>query len=272
MAKDTDRYHSVGPATARFVAQELLMKPFIWSAVSVHVHGRQHLDGLKPPFIVVGNHSSHLDACLIFGALPHRLSKNLAAGAAADYFFNHWYKSLSTTLFFNSFPVVRRGHEGKTGRHGMAGDLLAEGVPLLVFPEGTRSRTGAMSPFTAGVAALSISGNVPVVPTALVGAYAAMPYGADWIMPGRPDVHVVFGRPLQAAPGEIARQFTDRLYRYVVEMHDTTARAYGMPTQADFARAISLREAAARIERSEREQSERPADDVEEGPANADPS
>ena len=90
---------------------------------------------------------------------------------------------------------------------------------------------------------------MPVLPIALVGAYAAMPYGATVPVPGRPHVHVVFGRPLRAAPGEIAHQFSDRLHRYVVEMHDTTARAYGMPTQADFARAVALRAAAAQAER-----------------------
>jgi 1-acyl-sn-glycerol-3-phosphate acyltransferase len=127
----------------------------------------------------------------------------------------------------------------------MAGVLLNEGVPLLIFPEGTRSRTGAMARFTPGAAALSISRNVPVLPIALVGAYAAMPYGATVPVPGRPHVHIVFGRPLRAAPGEIAHQFSERLNRYVVEMHDTTARAYGMPTQADFHRAVALREAAA---------------------------
>jgi len=238
----------------------MLMKPYIWSAVHVHVHGRQHLDALKAPFIVVSNHSSHLDAPLIFGSLPRRLSKNLAAGAAADYFFNNWYKSLSTTVFFNSFPVVRKGYQGKAGRHGMANDLLADGVPLLVFPEGTRSRTGAMSPFTPGAAALSISRDVPIVPAALVGAYAAMPYGASVPTAGRPNVHVVIGRPLRAAPGERAMQFADRLYRYVVEMHDTTARAYGMPTQADFARAVALREAATKIENAEREERRRAAE------------
>ena len=253
MAKnDTNRYHSAGPAAARFVAQQLLMKPYIWSAVSVHVHGRAHLDAVKAPFIVIGNHSSHLDACLIFGALPRRLSKNLAAGAAADYFFNNWYKSLSTSLFFNSFPVMRSTHTAGAGRHGMARDLLTDGVPLLIFPEGTRSRTGAMSTFTPGAAALAISRDVPVIPTALVGAYAAMPYGVNMPVSGRPNVHVVFGRPLRAAPGEVARQFTGRLHRYVVEMHDTTARAYGMPTQADFARAVALREAAAEVARRER--------------------
>lgn len=242
----TNRYTAAGPAAARLVAQHLVMKPYIWSALSVHTHGMRNLDGLKPPFVVVANHSSHLDAPLIYGSLPRRLSKNLAAGAASDYFFDSWYKALPTALFFNSFPVER---QGMRGRRGMAGVLLNEGIPLLLFPEGTRSRTGAMANFKPGAAALSISRNVPVLPMALVGAYAAMPYGATVPVPGRPHVHVVFGRPLRAAPGEIAHQFSDRLHRYVVEMHDTTARAYGMPTQADFARAVALRAAAAQAER-----------------------
>lgn len=246
------RYTSPGPAIARMVAQQLVMKPYIWSVVNVHTHGMRNLDSLKPPFVAVANHSSHLDAPLIYGSLPRRLSRNLSSGAAADYFFDTWYKSLPTTLFFNSFPVVRQGHSNRTGRRGIAGELLSNGVPLLLFPEGTRSRTGAMSGFTPGAAALSISRDTPVLPIALVGAYAAMPYGATLPVPGRPHVHIVFGRPLRAAPGEIARQFSDRIYRYVVEMHDTTARAYGMPTQADFARAVALRQAAAEAEKERR--------------------
>lgn len=244
---NTSRYSAAGPAAARLVAQHLVMKPYIWSSLSVHTHGMRNLDGLKQPFVVVANHSSHLDAPLIFGALPRRLSKNLSAGAASDYFFDSWYRALPTALFFNSFPVER---QGLRNRRGMAGVLLNEGIPLLLFPEGTRSRTGAMASFKPGAAALSISRNVPVLPIALVGAYAAMPYGANVPVPGRPHVHVVFGRPLRAGPGEIAHQFSDRLYRYVVEMHDTTARAYGMPTQADFARAVALRAAAAQAERA----------------------
>lgn len=241
----TGQYSAKGPAAARLVAQHLVMKPYIWSALTVHTHGLRNLDGLKPPFVVIANHSGHLDAPLIFGALPRRLSKNLATATAGDYFFDAWYKALPTKLFFNSFPVARRGHQRSAAQRGLSSKLLADGVPVLIFPEGTRSRTGAMARFTPGAAALSISKNVPVLPIALVGSYAAMPYGATVPVPGRPHVHVVFGRPLRAAPSEIALQFSERLHRYVVEMHDTTARAYGMPTQADFARAVALRAAAA---------------------------
>lgn len=238
---NTNRYSAAPGVAARFVSQKFVMKPYIWSILHVHEHGRRNLDGLKPPFIAVANHSSHLDAPLVMGSLPRRLSRNLAAGAAADYFFDNWYTAAATRLFFNAFPVDRKGLRN---RKGLAGVLLSEGVPLLLFPEGTRSRTGAMKNFTPGHAALSISRNVPVLPIALVGAYAAMPYGATVPVGGRPNVHVVFGRPLKAAPGEIAHQFSERIYRYVVELHDSTARAYGMPTQADFHRAVALRKAA----------------------------
>ena len=73
-----------------------------------------------------------------------------------------------------------------------------------------------------------------------------MPYGQSLPLPGRPPVHIVFGVPQRALPGETVPHFKDRLYNYVVELHDTTARAYGMPTQADFQRAVALRAAAAR--------------------------
>ncbi|MFV0405293.1 MAG: lysophospholipid acyltransferase family protein [Propioniciclava sp.] len=240
------KYSAKPQSAARFLAQHLVMKPYIWSAVSVHIHGERQLEDLSAPFIAVANHSSHLDTTVIYGAFPRRLSRNLAAGAAADYFFKEKLKSMGTRLFFNAYPVDRGGMRA---HQGLSGKLLDDGVPLLIFPEGTRSRTGAMAKFKNGVAALSIQHHVPVVPIALVGAYAAMPYGQSTPISGRPPVHIVFGTPQRALPGESAARLTTRLYNKVVELHDTTARAYGMPTQADFHRSVALRDAARRKER-----------------------
>ena len=238
---DLNRYTDSVHAAGRLVAQHLVMKPYIWSALTVHTHGERHLDGLKAPYIAIANHSSHLDAPLIMGALPRRLSRNLSAGAAADYFFNHKVKSLGTKLFFNAYPVDRGGMRGHAG---LSGRLLDDGVPLLIFPEGTRSRTGAMAKFKMGVAALAIQHEVPVLPIALVGAYAAMPFGQKLPVPGRPRVHIVFGPPMRPLPGETVPRLNERLYNQVIELHDTTARAYGMPTQSDFWRSVALKEAA----------------------------
>ena len=88
-------------------------------------------------------------------------------GAAADYFFDVWWRKGLTSLFFNAFPVDRTGLRG---RHGLATSLLDDGVPLLLFPEGTRSRTGEMGNFKPGAAALCISRDVPCLPVAIVGA------------------------------------------------------------------------------------------------------
>ena len=86
---DLGKYSDTPQAIARFVAQQLIMKPYVWSALSVHIHGDRHLKELNAPFIVIANHSSHVDTTVIYGALPRRLSRNLAAGAAADYFFKN---------------------------------------------------------------------------------------------------------------------------------------------------------------------------------------
>ncbi len=139
------------------------------------------------------------------GALPRRLSRYVAAGAAADYFFDVWWRKGLTSLFFNAFPVDRTGLRG---RKGLATSLLDDGVPLLLFPEGTRSRTGEMGNFKPGAAALCISRDVPCLPVAIVGAAEAMPYGKNWPDRGRPPIWVTFGEPMRAEDGEKVAQFS----------------------------------------------------------------
>ncbi len=239
--KDFDRrpYRDPKRAAGRLLTQGVMLHAVLGRMVKIRVHGRRNVDGLKGAFIAVANHSSHLDAPLVIDSLPQRLSRYLAPGAAADYFFTSKIKTVLTRAFMNTYPIERRGVRT---RKGLTGQLLTDGVPLLVFPEGTRSRTGAMGPFTPGVAALCISREVPCLPMALVGAFAAWPYGQNHPPRGRPEVHVVIGHPLRSEPGEIAKQFNERIRRTVQRLHDSTARAYGMPTLDDYARAVALRQ------------------------------
>lgn len=239
--QSNSRYTSKVQATTRQTAQLLLLKPALGRLLRIHVHGLSNLDGLEGAFCVYGNHSSHLDAPLILCSLPPRLSRFVATGAAGDFFFGNWVKSASMSLFMNAF-AIDRGKGGK-GRRGMAGHLLADGVPILLFPEGTRSRTGAMGPFIPGVASLCVSRGVPALPVALVGAYEAWPSNQKHLPTGRPEVHVVLGRPMTPYPGEIALEFNERMRRQLLELHDTTARAYGRKTLAEYERSAALRKA-----------------------------
>jgi len=210
-------------AVARFIAQRLLLKPLVWSLTTVTVVDRDKVKAIDGPFIAVANHASHLDAPLIMGALPRRHARYLAAGAAGDYFFDvRWRRGL-TALFFNAFPVDRGARTGRAGRTVKAKSLVERGVPLLLFPEGTRSRNGELGPFKPGAAALAAACDVPCVPVALIGVHLAHPRGANWPKPGRLPVGVVFGEPMHAHSGENPIEFTARIKAEVVRLRESNA-------------------------------------------------
>ncbi|MFD1721491.1 lysophospholipid acyltransferase family protein [Amnibacterium endophyticum] len=215
-----DRYTSRPMAAARWVAQRVLLGAVVRGVITVRVFGRERLSGLKGAFVVVANHSSHLDAPLIFTTLPRRLARYLSAGAAADYFFDvRWRKGL-TALFFNAFPIHRAGINRPASE---ARALLQRGVPLLVFPEGTRSRTGRIGTFKSGAAGLASSESVPVVPVAIIGASIAHPRGSKWPKRGRLPVGVVYGDPVYAEAGEPAAEYMRRVRGEVQRLHEEHA-------------------------------------------------
>src|SRR5689334_7779400 len=100
----------------RIVVQRAVLKPLVRSPVRVEVVGRPAVNG---PVVVVANHSSHLDAPLMVTFLPLALTRRLAVGAAADYFFDSKLRAILTGLVFNAFPIDRgknRPIRGTSGR------------------------------------------------------------------------------------------------------------------------------------------------------------
>jgi 1-acyl-sn-glycerol-3-phosphate acyltransferase len=212
-----DRFNSRFHAGARFVAQRGILKPAVGRMVNITVVGAERLKVVKNGYVLVANHSSHLDTPLIFITLPRRLSRYLAAGAAADYFFDVWWRRGLTALFFNAFPVHRTAANAKTVS---AKGLLKRGIPLLVFPEGTRSKDGTFGPFKPGAAALATSCGFPLIPTAVVGANIAHPRGSNWPKPGRLPVAIVFGEPMWAKPNETPVDFMERAKVVIAGLRD----------------------------------------------------
>ena len=194
----------------RHALQQGVLKPVVWSQTRPAVHGREYLDSVRGPAIFVANHSSHLDTPLILGALPRRITENLAVGAAADYFFDSWTIAATTALLFNAFPVERRG--SRRGR-SLAAELVDKGWSLLLYPEGSRTVDGWLTAFKLGAAQLCAMKRIPVVPIALRGTFAAMPRGRRWPRPGRPRVTVRIGRPMHIEADESVPEFRARLVR-----------------------------------------------------------
>ncbi|WP_324650944.1 lysophospholipid acyltransferase family protein [Georgenia sp. H159] len=210
------RYHARWHRMMRFVAQRLMLRPVVSAVTTTTVEGADNVEGLNGPFVLVANHCSHLDTGVLISQLPYRLTKKLAVGAAADYFYSRWWMKAATSLFFNTYPVHRAGSGGR-GK-GMSQRLLGSGLPVMLFPEGTRSRDGVMRGFKPGAAVLCMTVGVPCVPVALVGTHDAMPVGRFWPAPGRPPVRVLIGRPMRPAAGESAREFSDRVAGHIRTM------------------------------------------------------
>jgi 1-acyl-sn-glycerol-3-phosphate acyltransferase len=139
------------------------------------ITGREHLpaDG---SFVLVANHSSHLDALCLLSALPLRRLHRAFPAAAADYFFESVPRIWIAAVVVNALPFSREVRV----RQSLAlcdGLLKNPGNVLILFPEGTRSVTGELSRFKPGIGALLSGQTVPVIPCYLDGAFRAWPKG-----------------------------------------------------------------------------------------------
>jgi len=195
-------------------------RPVIHLETEAAVDGLDHLDGLRPPVMFVANHASHMDTPLILCSLPKAWRERTAVAAAADYFFDVWWRAASTALAFNTFPIERTGGARATTT---ARRLVGEGWNLVVYPEGTRSRDGWVGRFRHGAARLSLEFGIPAVPIALRGTFAARPRGRSWPVKGRVPVSVRFGPALHAEPGEDFRSFSRRIQQAMGRLWDEDA-------------------------------------------------
>jgi 1-acyl-sn-glycerol-3-phosphate acyltransferase len=94
-------------------------------------------------------------------------------------------------------PLERGNRDQSLPAIERAAEALREGNSFLIFPEGTRSRTGELLPFKKGGFIMALRGQAPIVPVAITGARDAMKKGSLIIRPVR--IVVRFGPPIETA-------------------------------------------------------------------------
>jgi 1-acyl-sn-glycerol-3-phosphate acyltransferase len=172
--KDFPRHPDLLVYTIRTVAN-VLIRAVLTTYHRLEVHGRDNLPR-SGSFVLVANHSSHLDAPALLAALPLKKIHYTFPAAASDYFFTGLPKLAFSAVVINAMPFDRK--ENPRQSIDLCRQLLmSSGHILILFPEGTRTVDGTMARFKPGIGFLIGGTEIPVVPCHIGGAYAAWPKG-----------------------------------------------------------------------------------------------
>lgn len=183
---------ALGRAVTRFLRSE------------VTVLGAEKLDDLGC-YAVCANHTSYVDWALILGHFPSP-PRFIARREVAK------VPVVGSYLRAQGILIDRnRGAEAQA----MVARAIAEDSPwpLLIFPEGTRSRSGEIKPFRRGGMRLLAESELPLVPLVLVGSWECFPPSASAAKMGMP-MRLVIGDPV--LPGDLTPD--ERAERVEAEM------------------------------------------------------
>src|SRR5581483_8900193 len=203
----------VVPVTYWFVIGliRLCMRVYLrgWS-----VEGREHIPA-SGGAILVSNHLNNADPCVIPGVLRRRV----VTMAKKEMF--RWPGLNLLFRFIGAFPVDRKGADLAALREAQS--VIHDGILLLMFPEGTRSRDRQLHRGFPGTALIAFRTGAPIIPIAIWGT-ESVPWPWVFVRPFiGPRVYVKIGKPfyptrVERITSDAAREATDEIMVRVAEL------------------------------------------------------
>ena len=161
----------------------------------VTVRGRENIER-GATYVMVANHLSLLDILVLF-----RLFRHFTWVSKAENFrvpFVGWNMHLNAYI-----PLKRGDRESVAAMLATAEADLRDGISVMIFPEGTRSRDGRLKPFKAGAFELAAATGCPVLPIVVGGTGDALP-ARGFVLRGRHPITLTVLPPISAQGQEAA--------------------------------------------------------------------
>lgn len=204
----------------------------VWARVCIWIsRSRLTVEGSEnlhrhPVAVYAANHTSYMDTPVVFSALPFQF-RILAKKELWSMPFIGWYLNRSGQI-----PIDTENPRAALSSLNAGVKALRAGMPLFVFPEGSRTPNGDLQAFLSGAAFLAIRAQVPLIPVALRGVYDLLPIHTHHFHPGR--MVLSAGEPIDTT-GMTIRQADELTARVRGEI----AKMLGRPLIAETAPAES---------------------------------
>ncbi|TSK07283.1 MAG: 1-acyl-sn-glycerol-3-phosphate acyltransferase [Geobacter sp.] len=169
----------------------------VWSLVSLPVAGiKVEVEGLEMvptegPVIYMGNHQGNFDILALTRAIPRLFSWV----AKEELFRVPVFGAAMRRAGY--IPLDRSDGRKALKSMNQAAQRIASGASVVIFPEGTRTKDGALLPFKRGAFMLATRAGVPIVPFTINGSRAINPRNRIELRPGT--IRVSFGAPIEVA-------------------------------------------------------------------------
>ncbi len=166
-----------------YYVARVIVKGLLKLLTHCRIKGRENIPS-QGPLLIVANHLSLADPPLLGVNLGRKVmfmaKKELFRFRVIAYFIGS----------FGAFPVYR----GQLNRQALrqARQILADGLALVMFPEGTRSRSGRLRPAFSGPALIAMRSGAPILPVGIIGTEKIR--GVTWLL-RRPRITVNIGHP-----------------------------------------------------------------------------
>jgi len=153
----------------------------------MRTYGRENIPS-KGPFLLISNHQSYLDPVLCACPIKRRVGF-----LARESLFTHW---LFGGMIRSLGTIPLKLGEADISAMRKVIDVLKEGRGVCLFPEGTRSIDGRITPFKPGFGLLCRRGKAAVVPVVIDGAFESWPRHKKLFSPG--SIVVCYGKAISA--------------------------------------------------------------------------